>query len=87
MSEDELGRICAQLTRIADTLALLIPDQDPTALDPEPLGCPHPEHLRVDLGTTPEGWSEWECRMCRSRFRSALPLDPETAIPASPPEA
>lgn len=61
-----LTRICAQLTRIADTLEALIPAPQP---EPAPIqGCPHPEEMAVSLGVTEQGIPEWECRQCRTRF-------------------
>lgn len=63
-----LEPIETQLRRIADALALLVPDEPPMS-DPAPT-CPHPEEARIGLGTT-NGIPEWECRLCR--YRSSAP--------------
>lgn len=75
-----LNRIGDELSGIRQALESFIPEQEPT--QDAPVGCPHPETDRMDLGMT-DGREEWECRQCRQRFRSepllaleSPPLDP-----------
>jgi hypothetical protein len=58
-------RIWHELKRIADALESLT---NPDPESQEPVRCPHPEDLRIDLGMT-NGMPDWQCGVPTCRHR------------------